>query len=148
MCHEEGGGHAAVLEDVDLRGAVVTVDALHTSRKTADAIQRTHGAADLFTVKGNASETHKTLRETNREQYAQRRFNDRPAKPLHGRYDIPSSECITPLDALFTFPHVQQMFRITREREHVKSGDASITHAYGITSLCRERASPATGDIG
>ena len=142
MCHEEGGEHAAVLEDADLRGAVVTVDALHTSRKTADAILRTHGADYRFTVKGNAPETHQTMLETNRERDAQRRFTDRPEKPLHGRLDTRSIECIIPLEGLFTFPHAKQMFRITRERKHVKSGKVSICHAYGISSLCHERATP------
>ena len=47
-----------------------------------------------------------------------------------------------PLKSLFTFPHVKQMFRITRGRKHVKSGDESITYAYGITSLSPEKASP------
>ena len=51
----------AVLEDVGIRGSVITVDALHTTRNTADAIVRTHGAHYLFTVKGNAPETFETL---------------------------------------------------------------------------------------
>ena len=152
MCHEPGGEHAAVLElleDVRLRGAVVTVDALHTSCNTADAILRTHGADYLFTVDANAPETHQTLLETNWKRDAQRRFTDRPEKPLHGRFDTRSIECITPLDGLFTFPHVKQMFRITRGRRHVESGDESITHAYGITCLFPEKASsPSTAGIG
>ena len=145
MCHEEGGEHAAVLallEDVRIRGAVVTVDALHTSYNAADAIVRMHGADYLFTVKANAPETHQTLLGTNWERNTQRRFTDRPEKPLHGRFDTRSIECITPLKDLFTFPHVKQMFRITRVRKHVKSGDESITYAYGITSLSPEKASP------
>ena len=79
---------------------------------------------------------------TNWERNAQRRFTDRPEKPLHGRFDTRSIECITPLKDLFTFPHVKQMFRITRGRKHVKSGDEFITCAYGITSLSPEKASP------
>ena len=119
MCHEEGGETAAVLavlEDVGIRGSVITVDALRTTRNTADAIVRTHGADYLFTVKGNAPETFETLMETNWERDAQRRFTDMPQKPLHGRWDTRSTECISPLDNLFTIPHVKQMFRVTRER--------------------------------
>ena len=145
MCHEEGGETAAVLavlEDVGIRGSVITVDALHTTRNTADAIVRTHGANYLFTVKGNAPETFETLKETNWERDAQRRSTDVPQKPLHGRWDTRSIECISPLDNLFTIPHVKQMFRVTRERKHVRSGKTSVEHAYGITSLSHEEASP------
>ena len=145
MCHEAGGEKAAVLavlEDVEIRGSVITMDALHTSRNTADAIVRTHGAHYLFTVKGNAPETFETLKATNWERDAQRRFCDVPEKPLHGRWDTRSIECNSPLDNLFTIPHVRQMFRITRERKHVRSGKTSIEHAYGITSLSHAEASP------
>ena len=34
------------------------------------------------------------------------------------------------------------MFRVTRERKHVRSGKTSVEHAYGITSLSHEEASP------
>ena len=145
MCHEAGGEKAAVLavlEDVEISGSAITMDALHTSRNTADAIVRTHGAHYLFTVKGNAPETFETLKATNWERDAQRRFTDVPEKPLHGRWDTRSIECISPLDNLFTIPHVRQMFRITRERKHARSGKTSIEHAYGITSLSHAEASP------
>ena len=93
-------------------------------------------------MKGNAPETFETLKATNWERDAQRRFCDVPEKPLHGRWDTRSIECISPLDNLFTIPHVHQMFRITRERKHVRSGKTSIEHAYGITSLSHAEASP------
>ena len=145
VCHEEGGEKAAalaVLEDVEIRGAVITVDALHTSRNTADAIVRTHGAHYLFTAKGNAPETFETRKATNWERDTQRRFTDVQEKPLYGRRDTHSIECVSPLDNLFTIPHVQQMFRVTRERKHVRSGDTAIEHANGITSLSHAEASP------
>ena len=44
---EEGGEIAAVralLEEVDVRGAVITLDALHTTRNTLLALRRRHGA--------------------------------------------------------------------------------------------------------
>ena len=49
------------MEDIDVRGAVITLDALHTTRNTALAIRRRHGAHYLFTVKGNSPETFQTL---------------------------------------------------------------------------------------
>ena len=145
MCHEAGGENTAVLavlEDVEISGSVITMDTLHTSRNTADAIMRTHGAHYLFTVKGNAPETLETLKATNWERDTQRRSSDVPEKPLHGRWDTRSIECISPLDNLFTIPHVREMFRITCERKHARSGKTSIEHAYGITSLSHAEASP------
>ena len=47
-----------------------------------------------------------------------------------------------PLDGLFSLPHVKQMFRVTRQRKHVRSGQVSVCHAYGITSLSDQEASP------
>ena len=73
-------------------------------------------------MKGNAPETFETLKATNWERDAQRRFTDVPEKPLHGRWDTRSIECISPLDNLFTIPQVRQMFRISRERMHARSG--------------------------
>ena len=64
---EEGGEIAAVralLEGVDVRGAVITLDALHTTRNTLLALRRRHGAHYLLTVKGNSPETYEIL-ETN-----------------------------------------------------------------------------------
>ncbi len=118
------------------------MDALHTSRNTADAIVRTHGAHYLFTAKGNARETFETLKATNWERDTQRRFTDVQEKPLHSRRDTHSIECVSPLDILFTIPHVKQMFRVTRERKHVRSGKTAIEHANGITSLFHAEASP------
>ena len=83
-----------MLEDIKIRNSAITVDALHTLLNTADAIVRTHGAQYLFAVKGDASETLETLKATNWERDAQRRFTDVPTKPLHGRRDSRSIECV------------------------------------------------------
>ena len=57
-CRDQGGEIAAaraLLEDVDVQGCVITLDALHTTRDTERAIVETHGADYLFTVKGNCA---------------------------------------------------------------------------------------------
>ena len=61
---EEGGEIAAIqalLEEVEVRGAVITLDALHTTRNTILARRHRHGAQYLLTVKGNSPETYETL---------------------------------------------------------------------------------------
>ena len=63
-CRDEGGEIAAtraLLEDVDVRGCLITLDALHTTRDTERAIVETHGADYLLAVKGNCPETFAAL---------------------------------------------------------------------------------------
>ena len=43
----------ALLEDVDLGGRVLTLDALHTTRDTARSIVEAHGADYVLSVKAN-----------------------------------------------------------------------------------------------
>ncbi|MCY3770144.1 MAG: ISAs1 family transposase [Gammaproteobacteria bacterium] len=62
--HDESGEHAAVhalLESVEVRGRVITVDALHTVRSLARSIVEAYQADYLMTVQGNAADTHQQL---------------------------------------------------------------------------------------
>ena len=62
--HDQNGELAAVgalLEVVSIRGAVLTLDALHTTRDTTVSIVEQHAADYLLTVKGNCSETFEAL---------------------------------------------------------------------------------------
>ena len=75
----EGGETSAVLallEDVDVRGSVFTLDALHTIRNTALAIRRHHDAHYLFTVQDNAPETFQTLEIIDWDRDATARFSE------------------------------------------------------------------------
>ena len=61
---EEGGETAAVralLEQVPIRGRLVTIDALFTTREIARLLVEAHGADYLMSVKKNAPETHHLL---------------------------------------------------------------------------------------
>lgn len=51
-----------LLEPLDLDGALITADAMHTHRGTAEWI-RSHGAHYLLTVKGNQPGLHQTLKD-------------------------------------------------------------------------------------
>ena len=143
ICREENGETAAVaalLEDVDLRGSTITMDALHTSRATADSIVLTHGANYLFTVKGNTPELHDFLRNIDWDKDAQDRYAETPDKG-HGRIDQRSIQTCTLVKGAVKMPHAAQVFRIRRCREHVSSNDPGSTEfAYGVTSLTRKEA--------
>ena len=139
---EAGGEIAAVLallEEVDVCGSVITLDALHTTRNTAVAIRRRHGAHYLFTVKGNAPETFQTLVTINWDRDATSHFCENDQK-AHGRIERRQIQVLTPLPGLINYPSVRQIFRITRKRDQVKTGAKSIEVAYGMTSLPPEEA--------
>ena len=62
--HDHNGELAAVgalLEVVPISGALLTLDALHTTRDTAASIVEQHGADYLLTVKKNCPETYEAL---------------------------------------------------------------------------------------
>ena len=82
---EKGGEIAAVfalLEEVDITGSVITLDALHTTRDTAAAILHSHRAHYLLSVKGNASETYAALDTIDWEQDATAASASHPAKAM------------------------------------------------------------------
>ena len=77
-CRDEGGETAALralLEDVDLRGCVVTLDPLHSTRDTERAIVETHGANYMLSIKTNCPDTFRGRRV--------QRDEARDRRPLH-----------------------------------------------------------------
>ncbi len=97
-----------------------------------------------MTVKENAPETCETLASIDWERDASGHFEEDVAK-AHGRVEQRRIETLTPLPGLINYPHVAQIFRVTRKRTDARrngTGETSIEHAYGITSVPAERASP------
>ena len=127
------------LEEVDVRGSVITLDALHTTRNTALRLRRCHGAHYLFTVKGNAPETFQTLETIDWDRDATSHFFENHEK-AHGRIERRRIQVLEPLEDLINYPSVRQIFRITRKRYQVTTGKASIEVAYDMTSLPPEPA--------
>ena len=139
---EEGGEIAAVralLEEVDVRGAVITLDALHTTRNTLLALRRRHGTHYLLTVKGNSPETYETLETIHWDRDATSRFSE-DTQPAHGRIEDRRIQVLNPLPGLINYPQVRQIFRITRTRTLVKTDETSAEVTYGMTSLPPDRA--------
>ena len=139
---EKGGEIAAVfalLEEVDITGSVITLDALHTTRDTAAAILHSHRAHYLLSVKGNASETYAALDTIDWEQDATASFCEQSSKG-HGRIDQRHIHTMKPNPGMLNYPQVKQVFRIIRHRHTLKTGVDSREVAYGITSLSPEQA--------
>ena len=144
-CRDEGGGIAALralLEDVDLRGRVLTLDALHTTRDTARGIVEAHGADHVLSVKANCPDSFAQLAAIDWDAAAARRHADEPAK-AHGRIEVRriAARDLLP-DTPAPFPGARQAFRVVRGRTDAKTGATSTETAYGITSVPAERAGP------
>ena len=125
--HDHNGELAAVgalLEVVPISGALLTLDALHTTRDTAASIVEQHGADYLLTVKKNCPETYEALATMPWEQ-ATGRFSEDPEKG-HGRIDRRHIEVLTPPNKTINYPHVAQVFRVRRERTDIKSDAKSM----------------------
>ena len=141
--HDENGELAALgalLEVVPIAGALITLDALHTTRETASSVVDQHGAAYLLTVKQNCPETYQALATMPWDE-ATGRFSEKPQK-AHGRLDQRHIEVLTTLPKTINYPHVAQVFRVRRERTDLKTDAKTVTYAYGITSVSRAEASP------
>ena len=141
---EEGGELAAfkaLLEDVDVRGRLITLDALHSTFEIEQRIVDKHGANYLFTIKKDCPDTFEALDETDWETTATGTFREDIDK-AHGRIEQRTIHVFSPLEGALNFKRARQAFRITRDRTIVKTGERSIETAYGITSLGAEHAAP------
>ena len=144
-------GELAAMHDLlgrsDISGKVITLDALHTTRKTAKLI--TQRADYVFVVKGNASETFDILDSVDWEREASGSFAE-DLDRVHGRPEQRSISVLTPPDGLVNYPGVRQIARVTRYREPLRKGpdDAGkgekdyLETVYLITSLDAGAASP------
>ncbi len=146
---DDGGEPAAahdLLERSDIRGRVITLDALHTTRKTAKPITERSGADCVFPVEGNAQETFGILDGIDWERDATGRFAEDPEK-ARGRPEQRSISVPAPLKRLIDCPGVSRTARVARCREPLRKDgdDGGKDHtetAHVITSLDAEAASP------
>lgn len=140
-----GGDEIAALPQVlatlsDLRGSVVTADALHCQDSHANWIVAA-GAHFVFTVKGNRPRLRRALAGQPWGQVPGQRLTERG----HGRTETRSIKVISTdgqpeLQALF--PHAAQIAKITRTRWR-KGGKRSSETVYIVTSLTHRHATPA-----
>ena len=105
---------AALVAGLDLTGKVVTVDALHTQRATAEHLVSVKGADYLMTIKGNQPTLLAAAQQAlsgPAAEFAEYTEHDRG----HGRTEerILRTAPIT-ADAPIDFPHAAQVFRVIR----------------------------------
>ena len=111
---EKGGEIAAVLallEEVDITGSVITLDALYTTRDTAAAILHSH------------------LRQRSRNLRSAGHHRLGSGRKGHGRIDQRHIQTMEPISGMLNYPQVKQVFRIIRHRT-LKTGVDSSEVAY------------------
>jgi predicted transposase YbfD/YdcC len=130
-----------LLADLDLAGAVITADALHTQREHARWLTETKNAGYVFTVKRNQPRLYQQLKTL---PWTKIPVLDKATGHGHGRHDIRSLQAVTCTAALaLDFPHAVQALRIRRRRRNLATGRWSTVTVYAITNLTAAQASPA-----
>ena len=129
----------ALLDEIPLQGAVVTLDAMHTQRKTACMLVEEKKADYVFIVKNNQPTLHKDI--------VDMKLNDSPPlmttiEKAHGRIEKREIWTTSELNDFLDFPYVGQAFCIKRERKLQPSGQTTTETVCGITSLHQEKAGP------
>lgn len=140
-----------LLQSIDLNGAIVIGDAMHTQRNISIEIVEA-GGHFIWTVKGNQARTEWAIKKL----FANEMANLKQGRPLskqfqqgfdktnkrHGRIEKRSIIVSQSLNAYLDWPHVAQVFRLERE-VWVDQGKRKTTQVvYGLTSLSPEQASP------
>jgi len=136
--HNETSHFTELLAPVDLAGAVVTFDALHTVRANLDWLVTDKKAQYIAVVKGNQPLLHAQVRALPWRQV--------PAGGItrergHGRAETRTLKAahVAGLD----FPHARQAIKITRWRQDTATGTASRQTVYAVTSLASAHATAA-----
>lgn len=141
---KKGEGPAArdLLKTLDLRGCVLTLDALHTLKTTARLITGELGAHYVLILKGNqplALKAATALLSGTDEQFAETCAAQHERG--HGRRERRTIRTAPADDALF--PGAAQAFRIRRDAGPLDGPWASKEIVHGVTSLPPHLAGPA-----
>jgi predicted transposase YbfD/YdcC len=132
----ETGRSAALLDQLDLAGAVVTADAMHTIRATVtDLLGR--GADYVLPVKQNQ---HRFYAQLDALPWSDAEVHT-TVDTGHGRREQRTIQ-VLPLPEDVTFPGAAQAFLIERYVTHT-SGKRTAMAVLGVTSLTTEHAGPA-----
>ena len=122
----------------NLKGVVVTADALHTQTGHARYLAG-RGAHYIFTVKGNQPTLLDQLAQSPWEQVP---AGNRSRSKANGRQMIRTVKCAT-LSPGIGFPHAEQAIQITRKSRAVGATTWHLETVYAVTSLPTHQASPA-----
>src|SRR5215216_129736 len=139
-----------LLEMVDLRGKVVTADALNSQRELSVQIV-VAGGDYLFIVKDNQPNTRAAIQKLFTEPAMRPGFHAvatdfQSATTLdkgHGRLEQRTLTASSMLNDYLDWPYLGQVFRIQRQVTHLSTGEIKEETVYGLTSLTAQQATPA-----
>ena len=127
-----------LLQPLDLRGKVVTADAMHAQKDLARFLVQDKHAEYCFTVKDNQP--------TLKEDIASLDLNEdfppehETIEKGHGRLEIRKIWTSTEINDYVSFPYCGQVAYIERYSEELKSGKTRHETVYLITSLSKDKA--------
>jgi predicted transposase YbfD/YdcC len=138
--HNETSHFAELLGSLDLTGAVVTFDALHTVRANLDWLVSQKNAQYIAVVKHNQPLLHAQVRAL---PWRQVPVGSVTRGRGHGRAETRTLKAahVGGLD----FPHARQAIKITRWRQEIAAGRVSRETVYAVTSLTS--ADATAGDL-
>jgi predicted transposase YbfD/YdcC len=133
--HNETSHFTELLEPLDLAGAVVTADALHTVRANLDWLVTGKKAHYIAIVKQNQPLLHAQVRAL---PWRQVPAGSATREKGHGRAETRTLKAahVGHLD----FPHARQAIKVTRWRKDTAAGKATRQAVYAITSLASAHA--------
>jgi predicted transposase YbfD/YdcC len=127
-----------LLDGLDLAGAVVTADALHTHADAAEFLVAGKQAHYLFTVKANQPTL---LARCQRLPWHRVPVLDTTRDRGHGRIEHRTLKVVTVHQ--FGFPHISQILQVTRKTRALRTRRWQTMTAYAVTSLTHAQVRPA-----
>jgi predicted transposase YbfD/YdcC len=130
----EISGAKRLLAKVDLSGKIVSGDAIFAQRELSRIVVES-GGEYLWKLRSNQGTIYQLAKTHFARRSDQYRGKAVSLEKGHGRIDAREMLTSFRIAAEMEFPHLQQVFRITRHSEQVKTGKRSEQTIYGITSL-------------
>lgn len=139
-----------VLKCLDLRGKIITGDALLAQRELSLQIVQA-GGEYVWIIKDNQLETRQAIEELFAPERVVKGFSAashddfRPAETLeknHGRLEHRKITVSAALKGYLNWPRVEQVFKLERRFKRMRDGKVMEEVVYGVTSLTVEEASP------
>ncbi len=139
-----------VLQSLDLRGKVVTGDAIFAQRELSLQIVQA-GGDYVWTVKDNQAELKQAIAALFEPEHTRKGFSPavkdfRTAQTHdkgHGRTERRQLTASAELKGYWDWPGAEQVFKLERWFTRTKDGQSTHQIVYGITSLTRQKAEAA-----
>jgi predicted transposase YbfD/YdcC len=136
-----------IVKSIDLRGKIVTGEALFAQRHLSTWIVGL-GGDYIWTVKDNQSQLYHDIEtlfapDERVPGFSQGRLDFRTVQKwnkTHGRLECRTLSASSMLKDFANWPHAEQVFRLERYCERVRDGKITVEVRYGVTSLAASEA--------